>query len=87
MTVFELVGYIGGVFNVFTYAMRTMIPLRIMAIASNAIFIVWADATGVHPVLVLHVVLLPLEPTACAKCSNLWPRSVRPCTAACKWIG
>jgi CRP-like cAMP-binding protein len=61
VNVFELLGYVGGVFNIVTYSMRTMIPLRIMAIVSNCIFIVYASLDGVYPVLILHVVLLPLN--------------------------
>jgi CRP-like cAMP-binding protein len=61
MGAFELLGYVGGVFNVATYSMKTMIPLRIMAIVSNCIFIVYGGIAGVYPVLILHVVLLPLN--------------------------
>jgi CRP-like cAMP-binding protein len=61
MGAFELLGYVGGAFNVATYSMKTMIPLRIMAIVSNCIFIVYGGIAGVYPVLILHVVLLPLN--------------------------
>ena len=54
---------------VFTsYFMRTIVPLRTVAIASNMVFIVYA-LLGIHygifdkvlPILVLHVALLPLN--------------------------
>jgi CRP-like cAMP-binding protein len=61
MTGFELLGYAGAVVNIATYSMRTMIPLRIMALASNGIFIIYGGIGGVYPILVLHLVLLPLN--------------------------
>jgi hypothetical protein len=41
--------------------MKTMIPLRITAISSNIAFIVYAFYGGLHPILILHSVLLPLN--------------------------
>jgi len=58
---FELLGYAGAAVNIVTYSMRTMIPLRIMPIASNCIFIIYGGIGGVYPILVLHAVLLPLN--------------------------
>lgn len=58
---FELLGYVGAAVNIVTYSMRTMIPLRVMAITSNCIFIVYGAVGGVYPILVLHAVLLPLN--------------------------
>ena len=59
--VLEILGYVGAGFNVATYSMRTMVPLRIFAIISNAIFITYAALAGVYPILILHSVLLPLN--------------------------
>ncbi len=61
MSIFELLGYVGGIFSIATYSMKTMIPLRMMAIASNVIFIAYSAIDLVYPVLILHVVLLPLN--------------------------
>jgi hypothetical protein len=61
MSIFEVLGYVGGVFNIATYSMKTMIPLRIMAIISNFIFIAYGGSAGVYPVLILHTILLPLN--------------------------
>jgi CRP/FNR family cyclic AMP-dependent transcriptional regulator len=41
--------------------MRTMIPLRLIAISSNVAFIVCGFYGGIYPVLVLHVILLPMN--------------------------
>jgi len=61
MNIFEALGYVGGIFSIATYSMKTMIPLRIMAIISNVVFIVYGAIDEVYPVLILHVVLLPLN--------------------------
>ena len=63
MTVAELVGYLASGLVILTFCMRTMIPLRIAAIGSNLAFIAYAAMASLYPVLVLHLVLLPM---------NLW---------------
>ena len=53
-----------GRFFVFaTFYMKTMMPLRAVAIASNVAFISYGYVGGMAPILILHVALLPL---------NLW---------------
>jgi hypothetical protein len=44
-----------------TFTMKSMRPLRVVAILSNAAFIYYAVAVHILPVLVLHSVLLPLN--------------------------
>lgn len=61
MSIPEILGYLATAFNIAAYSMRTMIPLRILAIISNAVFIVYGATGGVYPVLVLHTILLPLN--------------------------
>ncbi|MBN9023639.1 MAG: cyclic nucleotide-binding domain-containing protein [Rhizobiales bacterium] len=61
MSIPEILGYLATAFNIAAYSMRTMIPLRILAIMSNAVFIVYGATAGVYPVLVLHAILLPLN--------------------------
>jgi CRP/FNR family transcriptional regulator, cyclic AMP receptor protein len=39
--------------------MRTMLPLRIIAIGANLLFIAYGALAGVYPNLVLHLLLLP----------------------------
>jgi CRP/FNR family transcriptional regulator, cyclic AMP receptor protein len=41
--------------------MKTMMPLRIVAIGSNFAFIAYSLAEGLLPILVLHSILLPLN--------------------------
>ena len=61
MSIPEILGYLATAFNIAAYSMRTMIPLRILAIISNAVFIVYGAVGAVYPVLVLHAILLPLN--------------------------
>jgi CRP-like cAMP-binding protein len=57
----EALGYLGALLVFGTYSMKTMIPLRIMGLCSNCIFIVYGYMAPVYPQLLLHGVLLPLN--------------------------
>lgn len=61
MSTGEVFGYIASALVFATFYMRTMSPLRIVAIASNVVFIVYALIEGLTPILILHSVLLPLN--------------------------
>jgi hypothetical protein len=57
----EMVGYVASIFVASTFYMKTMLPLRSFAIASNVAFVVYGYFGGLYPVLVLHLFLLPLN--------------------------
>ena len=57
----EATGYLAALVTVATFYMKTMIPLRLVGIASNLIWIAYGAMAGVYPPLVLHVLLLPLN--------------------------
>ena len=57
----ELVGFIGGGLTVVMLAMRTMIPLRVVGIASNIFQIAFGVLAGVTPMWIQHGVLLPVN--------------------------
>lgn len=61
MTVAETSGYIAAALVFATFYMKTMVPLRIVAICSNLAFITYGVLDDLHPVLILHAVLLPLN--------------------------
>ena len=63
MTATELLGYLASLLVLATFCMRGMVALRVLAIASNLAFIGYAAQAGIHPVLLLHALLLPM---------NLW---------------
>ncbi|MGB5559014.1 MAG: hypothetical protein WBN04_13510 [Paracoccaceae bacterium] len=61
MGFFDFVGGLAGLFVILAFYARSPTRLRIFAILSNLLFILYAVAVGLWPVLVLHAVLLPLN--------------------------
>ena len=71
-----------------TFCMKGLVPLRAMAITSNLAFILYGYAAGIEPVLVLHLILLPVNvmrlleslgiglPAVFAAAAR-WPRQIR----------
>ncbi|MEM6614982.1 MAG: cyclic nucleotide-binding domain-containing protein [Pseudomonadota bacterium] len=57
----QVLGYVAGALVFAAFGMKTMIPLRITAIASNVAFLAYALIEGLTPILVLHGLLLPLN--------------------------
>jgi hypothetical protein len=57
----EGIGYLASLLVLSTFYMKTMLPLRGVAIASNVAFMAYGLAGGIYPVFVLHVLLLPLN--------------------------
>jgi CRP/FNR family transcriptional regulator, cyclic AMP receptor protein len=61
MNATEMAGYLAAFLVFLTFYMKTMVPLRVVGICSNCIFITYAYLGGLHPVLILHLILLPLN--------------------------
>lgn len=61
MTVTDLIGYAASFLVLLTFSMRTMVPLRVIGIASNVFFIAYAYSMNAHPIMILHLILLPLN--------------------------
>ena len=61
MTIWDGVGLAAGLFVLLTFHAVRPRRLRCYAIASNVLFIVYAAATGLVPILALHALLLPLN--------------------------
>jgi CRP-like cAMP-binding protein len=57
----EFFGYIASGLVFVTFYMRTMLPLRLVAIGSNVAFITYALIDDLTPILILHGALLPLN--------------------------
>jgi CRP-like cAMP-binding protein len=57
----ELCGYLASLLVFATFYMKTMIPLRAVAIASNIAFMAYGLGQGIHPIVILHALLLPLN--------------------------
>ncbi len=67
----QAVAAVAVVLNIVVYSMKTMIPLRVLAIATNVLFIIYAAMTGIYPTLVLNCILLPLNCTRLYQMLNL----------------
>jgi hypothetical protein len=61
MTFVEGIGYTAAALGIAMIAMQTMIPLRITGIAHNIGQIAFGLITGTYPMVIQHVVLLPLN--------------------------
>jgi hypothetical protein len=57
----DALGYAASGLTLATFAQRAMLPMRIMAIGANICFIGYGAMGWFMPVLVLHVILLPIN--------------------------
>lgn len=57
----DLIGYAASIAVLLTFLMRTMLPLRIVAIVSNILFLTYSYLAHIPPVFLLHVALLPVN--------------------------
>ena len=56
-----LIGFAAAGLVIATLSMRTMVPLRIIGIASNIAFVIYGLLIGSLPILMLHAALFPLN--------------------------
>ena len=61
MILAEALGYLAAVLVLAAFWMKAMIPLRVVAIASNVACVAYGLLLGLLPLLILHAVLLPLN--------------------------
>jgi hypothetical protein len=61
VTLANILGMIGGIFYVLSVSMKTVIPLRIAAIASTVFFLGYGIFTPALPSIFLYAMLLPLN--------------------------
>jgi uncharacterized protein YjiS (DUF1127 family) len=54
-------GYAASASVLATFCMSTMVPLRAVAICSNVLFAAYGALVHIYPVLLLHVILLPVN--------------------------
>ena len=57
----DVIGWAAALMTFIAYSMKTMLPLRVAAIASNVLFILYGLLTDAMPILALHVTLLPFN--------------------------
>jgi hypothetical protein len=57
----NMLGYAASCAVLASFLMRTMVPLRLVAILSNVLFAAFGYVQNIHPVFLLHMVLLPIN--------------------------
>jgi hypothetical protein len=57
----DVCGYVASGLVLTAFYMKDMVPLRVVALASNLAFIVYGLALGLTPIWLLHAFLLPLN--------------------------
>ncbi|MGA2891439.1 MAG: hypothetical protein ABSE22_01135 [Xanthobacteraceae bacterium] len=57
----DLLGYAASCAVLATFLMRTMVPLRLIGILSNVLFLGFGYAQHIYPVFFLHLALLPIN--------------------------
>lgn len=57
----ELIGWLAAGSTVAAYAMRTMLPLRLLAVISSVLFLLYGIATQSLPLVAMEITLLPLN--------------------------
>jgi hypothetical protein len=57
----QIIGYVAAALVFCTFCMRTMLPLRLVGIASNVAFLSYSLPQHVWPLAILHGLLLPLN--------------------------
>lgn len=61
MTYVTMIGFVAAGLVIATLSMRTMIPLRLIGIASNVAFVTYGILFGSIPTVMLHSILFPLN--------------------------
>jgi hypothetical protein len=57
----DILGYAASIAVLATFLMPTMMPLRLVAIVSNILFVTYGYAAHIPPVMFLHIALLPIN--------------------------
>ena len=57
----DLCGFVAAAMTLITFAQRTMLPMRVTALVANVFFILYGWLGPFYPVLILHVILLPVN--------------------------
>ena len=57
----QLAAYAGIILTIVQYWMKTMIPLRVVGIATNILFLFYAGFAGILPTFLLNCIVLPLN--------------------------
>lgn len=72
----QAIGFAGALLVFLAFWMKSMVPLRLIAIGSNIAFIAYGVSVGAAPVWMLHAALLPMN---LLRLLEIWRLSTRVC--------
>jgi len=61
MHTLDIIGYVASTLVLTAFGMKNIIPLRVVAMCSNLVFIIYGLGLGLTPVWSLHAALLPMN--------------------------
>ena len=61
MNIWDTIGYVASTLVLTAFGMKSIIPLRVVAMCSNLVFIIYGLALGLTPIWSLHAALLPMN--------------------------
>ena len=61
MPVTDVLGYAAAIAVLAAFCMSSIVPLRILAVLSNVLFVSYGLLANLYPVFLLHVILLPIN--------------------------
>jgi hypothetical protein len=61
MNIFDIAGYLAAIFVFAAFCMKQMMILRIVALCSNAAFLIYAFGLHLAPIAALHLALIPVN--------------------------
>jgi hypothetical protein len=75
----EIFGYVASILVFATFSMKTMVPLRLVALGSNVAFLIYGLGLDLKPVFILHSALLAINGWRLCELIS-WPSalSIRP---------
>jgi hypothetical protein len=78
MSCWDAVGFFASSLVITAFCMKDIVQLRIVAVASNVVFLVYGLGLGLMPVWLLHLVLLPVNLwRLCLDSRGIWTAVVR----------
>jgi hypothetical protein len=66
----DALGYAASLAVLATFLMRSMVSLRLVAILSNILFVTYGYFAHIHPVLLLHLLLFPINLARLSSCRS-----------------
>jgi hypothetical protein len=76
MSWIDFLGFAAALSVLASFSMSTILALRTLALLSNVLFILYGLCAHIYPVLMLHVILLPINLIKLSRIKNLARKSL-----------